>query len=183
LLLLGLCLLQPAYAQTTPSKAAATSPASVEERYTSTSKHFSVPVPKGWKNLPGEKLGLRDNAFTHTQAVEGFTANIVFIEESVSGRASLNDLVKQSLGPLKTQLRDFKALEQKELKCASGDVIVRLRYQAQFLPNGVASKNTAYFVLLKDNRLLTITVSGIAATPDEHVAEAEAAILKLEVSR
>jgi hypothetical protein len=40
-----------------------------------------------------------------------------------------------------------------------------------------------YFVPLNDNRLLTITVSGIEATPDGQADEADTAIAKISLTK
>jgi hypothetical protein len=180
LLLLGLSCLQTTFAQTSAPKPDAAAQAAANERYTATSKRFSLPVPTGWKNIPGENHGLRDNVFMHPKPVQGFAANMVFIEETAPAKLKLGQLVDSSLGLMEKNMPGYEASDRQELKTVSGVTMIRVRYQCRFLPNSVTSKNAAYFVLLKDSRLLTITVSGIAATPAEHAAEADAAILKLE---
>lgn len=179
LLLLGLGLLQPVVAQTTPAKTEEVA----EPRYTASSKRFSLPVPAGWKNISGEKFGLRDNIFTHPKPTNNFAVNVVFIEEEVAAAASLGELVDSNVAGMKGGLTGFKTIEKKSLQTASGSEIVRLRYQANILPGGVTCKNVVYFVRLKDHRLLSISVSGIAATPAEHLEEAETAILKIEITK
>lgn len=180
ILLLSLCCLQSTFAQTSAPKPDAAVKAGANERYTASSKRFSLPVPTGWKNIPGENHGLRDNVFMHPKPVQGFAANMVFIEETAPANLKLGQLVDSSLGLMEKNMPGFEASDRQELKTASGVTMIRVRYQCRFLPNGVTSKNAAYFVLLKDNRLLTVTVSGIAATPADHAAEADAALLKLE---
>ncbi len=181
-LLLALCCLHTALAQTSAAKPDTAPKATALERYTTTSKRFSLPVPTGWKNIPGENHGLRDNVFMHPKPVQGFAANVVMIEETAPANLKLGQLVDSSLGLMEKNMPGYATSDRQELKTASGVTMMRVRYQCRFLPNGVTSKNAAYFVLLKDSRLLTITVSGIAATPDAHAAEADAAILKLETA-
>jgi hypothetical protein len=57
----------------------------------------------------------------------------------------------------------------------------RVRYRGRFLPQGVTSKNIVYIVPLGEDRLLSITVSGIEATPDNQADEADAAITKISL--
>jgi hypothetical protein len=43
----------------------ATSPENGDSIYVSSTKRYSVPVPTGWRNVPGEKMGLRENVMFH----------------------------------------------------------------------------------------------------------------------
>ena len=40
--------------------------------YVSSTKRYSVPVPTGWRNVPGENMGLRENVMFHPTPVQGF---------------------------------------------------------------------------------------------------------------
>ena len=42
--------------------------------YVSSTKRYSVPVPTGWRNVPGENMGLRENVMFHPTPVQGFAA-------------------------------------------------------------------------------------------------------------
>jgi len=177
LTLLGTCLTQAADTHT------ATTPAYAEEaRYLSTSGRFNIPVPNGWRNTKGENLGLRDNVFLHPKSFGGFTANVVFIEEPTLGLKNLSDLVVASLGNMK-DIPGFKVNETQRLRTAQGESIVMVRYEGNFLPNGTLSNNAAYFIILKNERFLTITVSGTENTPEKCHSEAKAAILDIEISK
>jgi hypothetical protein len=182
LLLLWISLTQTIFAQTSGPKDLASSRTTFVERYTSTSRRYSIPVPAGWKNLAGENRGLRDNVFMHPTPVQGFSTNIVFIEEPTSAykRASLAQLVSIGTSLMEKKLPSFKLLDRKELKSSSGVPMIRVLYEGLFVPNGLTSRNAVYYALLKDGYLLSITVSGVDSTPEEHRNEAEAAILGLE---
>ncbi|MFM8549191.1 MAG: hypothetical protein ACKOBS_00720 [Verrucomicrobiota bacterium] len=151
--------------------------------YVSSTKRYSVPVPTGWRNVPGENIGLRENAMFHPTPVQGFACNIVFIEEALSAKMKLSEMTDGSLSFMEKNMPGFKATERKEIKNANGVSMERVKYRARILPNGMSSKNVAYFVPLDDNRLLTITVSGIEATPDGQADEADTAIAKLSLTK
>ena len=80
-------------------------------------------------------------------------------------------------------MASFKVTERKEIKNANGVSMERVKYRARILANGVNSKNVIYIVPLADNRLLTITVSGIEPTPDGQADEADTAIAKISLTK
>jgi hypothetical protein len=151
--------------------------------YVSSTKRYSVPVPTGWRNVPGEKMGLRENVMFHPTPVQGFACNIVFIEEALSAKMKLSEMTDSSISFMEKNMASFKVTERKEIKNANGVSMERVKCRARFLPNGVSSKNVVYFVPLNDNRLLTITVSGIEATPDGQADEADTAIAKISLTK
>ena len=151
--------------------------------YVSSTKRYSVPVPTGWRNVPGENMGLRENVMFHPTPVQGFACNIVFIEEALPAKMKLPKMTDNSISLMEKNMAGFKVTERKEIKNADGVSMERVKYRARFLPNGVSSKNVAYFVPLNDNRLLTITVSGIEATPDGQADEADTAIAKISLTK
>ena len=185
--LLTLLLLLPALASTaTAAETKTRLPTSLENGdsiYVSSTKRYSVPVPTGWRNVPGENMGLRENVMFHPTPVQGFACNIVFIEEALSAKMKLSKMTDSSISLMEKNMAGFKVTERKEIKNADGVSMERVKYRARFLPNGVSSKNVAYFVPLNDNRLLTITVSGIEATPDGQADEADTAIAKISLTK
>jgi len=151
--------------------------------YVSSTKRYSVPVPTGWRNVPGENMGLRENVMFHPTPVQGFACNIVFIEEALSAKMKLSEMTDSSISFMEKNMASFKVTERKEIKNANGVSMERVKYRARILANGVNSKNVIYIVPLADNRLLTITVSGIEATPDGQADEADAAIAKMSLTK
>ena len=151
--------------------------------YVSSTKRYSVPVPTGWRNVPGENMGLRENVMFHPTPVQGFACNIVFIEEALSAKMKLSEMTDSSISFMEKNMASFKVTERKEIKNANGVSMERVKYRARVLPNGVSSKNVAYIIPLNGNRLLTITVSGIEATPDEQADEADTAIVKISLTK
>jgi hypothetical protein len=152
-----------------------------EVRYVSSTNRYSVAVPSGWKNVPGENLGLKENVLFHPNPVQGFACNVVFIEEALSGKMKLTEMTDSSLSFMEKNLTSFKVTERKQIKGANGVLMERVKYRARILANGVNSKNVIYIVPIADNRLLTITVSGIEPTPDGQADEADAAITKISL--
>jgi hypothetical protein len=159
----------------------ATSPANGDSIYVSSTNRYSVAVPSGWKNVPGENLGLKENVLFHPNPVQGFACNVVFIEEALSGKMKLTEMTDSSLSFMEKNLTSFKVTERKQIKGANGVLMERVKYRARILANGVNSKNVIYIVPIADNRLLTITVSGIEPTPDGQADEADAAIMKISL--
>jgi hypothetical protein len=84
---------------------------------------------------------------------------------------------------MEKNLTSFKVTERKQIKGANGVLMERVKYRARILANGVNSKNVIYIVPIADNRLLTITVSGIEPTPDGQADEADAAITKISLTK
>jgi hypothetical protein len=95
----------------------------------------------------------------------------------------LSEMTDSSISFMEKNMASFKVTERKEIKNANGVSMERVKCRARFLPNGVSSKNVVYFVPLNDNRLLTITVSGIEATPDGQADEADTAIAKISLTK
>ena len=151
--------------------------------YVSSTKRYSVPVPTGWRNVPGENMGLRENVMFHPTPVQGFACNIVFIEEALSAKMKLSEMTDSSISFMEKNMASFKVTERKEIKNADGVSMERVKYRARILANGVNSKNVIYIVPLADNRLLTITVSGIEPTPDGQADEADTAIAKISLTK
>jgi len=151
--------------------------------YVSSTKRYSVPVPTGWRNVPGENMGLRENVMFHPTPVQGFACNIVFIEEALSAKMKLSEMTDSSISFMEKNMASFKVTERKEIKNANGVSMERVKYRARILANGVNSKNVIYIVPLADNRLLTITVSGIEPTPDGQADEADTAIAKISLTK
>ena len=95
----------------------------------------------------------------------------------------LSEMTDSSISFMEKNMASFKVTERKEIKNANGVSMERVKYRARILANGVNSKNVIYIVPLADNRLLTITVSGIEPTPDGQADEADTAIAKISLTK
>ena len=152
-----------------------------EARYASSTNRYSVAVPAGWKNVPGENMGLKENVLFHPKPVQGFACNIVFIEEPMPRKMKLSEATDASIAFMEKNIHEFRVTERREIKGSNGVMMERVRYRGRFLQQGVTSKNIVYVIPLGEDRLLSITVSGIEATPDTQADEADAAITKIKL--
>ena len=91
-------------------------PENGDANYVSSTKRYSVPVPAGWRNIPGENIGQRENVMLHPTPVQGFACNIVFIEEALSGKMKLSEMTDSSISFMEKNLTNFKLTERKEIK-------------------------------------------------------------------
>ena len=106
-------------------------------------------------------MGLKENVLFHPKPVQGFACNIVFIEEPMPRKMKLSEATDASIAFMEKNIHEFRVTERREIKGSNGVMMERVRYRGRFLQQGVTSKNIVYVIPLGEDRLLSITVSGI----------------------
>jgi hypothetical protein len=130
---------------------------------------FSFVPPKDWtvKEFPGLKFKVAVGP-----AADGFAPNINFVDEAFAGK--LGEYVTGNKKTLQALFKNYKELEEKEIKTANGEMCIRLVTQSEH--NGKALRQSFYFFDVAPGRKLVATCTALADGGDKLDAVFEASL-------
>lgn len=147
------------------------------ETIRSESGNYSVESPARWTVSRGMT---KEAVFFCPETRNGFRCNMVFIEEPMGRSQDLKEMVDLSLPQLRRLAPDAQITSRTTLRTESGAEMVRVTYTASLFVGKPPMNNVAYLTIVGGHRLLTITVSALADTSPQTLAEAEASALSVQ---